>query len=139
MPPVNGTAFSSNQFIPLEISPGSNSTIDVLISIDETVSLGTEVTVTKYVIGGESESPQQSEEKLIFSITEMRALSLGNPPLSSIEMGPSSSDTTRATAETTQTLRKSRFITPLLAHQNLAAKKLQKNLIFPLALLLHHL
>ena len=87
---IDGTAFSSNQFIPLEISPGSNSTIDVLISIDETVSLGTEVTVTKYVIGGESESPQQSEEKLIFLITEMRALSLGNPPLSSIEMGPSS-------------------------------------------------
>ena len=87
---IDGTEYMPNEFIPLEIAPGSNSTIDIIISIDETISLGTEVTVTKYVIGGELDSPQQSEQKLIFSITEMRALSLGNAPLSSIEMGPSS-------------------------------------------------
>ena len=81
---------TSNEFIPLEIAPGSNSTIDIIISIDETISLGTEVTVTKYVIGGESESPQQSEEKLIFSITEMRGIVLGKCSLSIVEMGPSS-------------------------------------------------
>ena len=87
---IDGTEHPSNEFIPLDISPGFNSIVDVLVTIDESVSLGTEITITKYVIGGDSESPQQSEEKLVFAITEMRSLSLGNPPLNSIEMGPSS-------------------------------------------------
>ena len=87
---IDGTEYPPNQFIPLDISPGSSSMVDVLVTIDESVTLGTQVSISKYVIGGTTESPIQSQETLIFTISEMRSLSLGNPPLNLIEMGPSS-------------------------------------------------
>ena len=87
---VDGAQYPTNQFIPLDLGPGSNSVIDVVVTIDESVALGTEVTITRFVTGGDANSPQQSQEDLVFSISEMRTLELGNPPLNLVEMGPSS-------------------------------------------------
>tara|TARA_B100000945_G_scaffold294217_1_gene270764 strand:+ start:1172 stop:4657 length:3486 start_codon:yes stop_codon:yes gene_type:complete len=87
---VDGAQYPTNQFIPLDLAPGSNSVIDAVVTIDESVALGTEVTITRFVTGGDANSPQQSQEDLVFSISEMRSLELGNPPLNLVEMGPSS-------------------------------------------------
>ena len=87
---VDGVEYPANQFIPLDIAPGSNSIIDVVVTIDESVSLGTTVTITRYVTGGDTGSLIQSEEDLVFAVSEMRSLELGAPPLNSVEMGPSS-------------------------------------------------
>ena len=87
---VDGVEYPANQFIPLDIAPGANSIIDAVVTIDESVSLGTAVTITRYVTGGDTDSIVQSEEDLVFTVSEMRSLELGAPPLNTVEMGPSS-------------------------------------------------